>query len=168
MAIIAPDLAVIRFGQPFPQIDAPFTHHERDPEGNVTGDGLINQIWLQLLIQLWNRTGAAQGGSITDIENYSLSEESSASDVDARQNAELAALIQESVQVEIAKLGLDFAAQPQLDPLTALLFDSPPPASESSSPSSSDTSWVPTVDGSEPPVFITDGAGNLIFTAYTP
>lgn len=32
----------------------------------------------------------------------------------------------------------------------------------------SDTSWVPLVDGSEPPAFITDGAGNLIFTAYTP
>jgi hypothetical protein len=29
-------------------------------------------------------------------------------------------------------------------------------------------SWVPTVDGSEPPVFITDGAGVLIFTSYTP
>jgi hypothetical protein len=29
-------------------------------------------------------------------------------------------------------------------------------------------SWVPTVDGSEPPVFITDGAGVLIFTFYMP
>jgi len=29
-------------------------------------------------------------------------------------------------------------------------------------------SWVPTVDGSEPPNFITDGAGTLIFVPYTP
>ena len=29
-------------------------------------------------------------------------------------------------------------------------------------------SWLPLVDGSEPPVFITDGAGHLITVAYTP
>lgn len=29
-------------------------------------------------------------------------------------------------------------------------------------------SWVPSVDGAEPPGFITDGAGNLIFVAYGP
>lgn len=28
--------------------------------------------------------------------------------------------------------------------------------------------WVPLVDGSEPPNFITDGAGNLIFVWYSP
>lgn len=28
--------------------------------------------------------------------------------------------------------------------------------------------WVPSVDGSEPPNFITDGAGNLIFVWYQP
>lgn len=27
-------------------------------------------------------------------------------------------------------------------------------------------SWVPMVTGAEPPVFVTDGAGNLIFVAY--
>lgn len=27
-------------------------------------------------------------------------------------------------------------------------------------------SWIPLVDGSEPPVFITDGAGVLILVAY--
>lgn len=29
-------------------------------------------------------------------------------------------------------------------------------------------SWVPLTDGAEPPGFITDGAGNLIFVSYTP
>lgn len=28
------------------------------------------------------------------------------------------------------------------------------------------SSWIPLVDGSEPPVFITDGAGHLILVAY--
>jgi hypothetical protein len=28
------------------------------------------------------------------------------------------------------------------------------------------SSWVPMVTGAEPPVFVTDGAGNLIFVAY--
>lgn len=33
---------------------------------------------------------------------------------------------------------------------------------------SAPSSWIPLVDGSEPPNFITDGAGNLILVAYTP
>lgn len=28
------------------------------------------------------------------------------------------------------------------------------------------STWVPLTDGAEPPGFITDGAGNLIFVAY--
>lgn len=43
--------------QGFPNINAPFV----DPERR----GQINQAWLQLLINLWNRTGAAQGGATT-------------------------------------------------------------------------------------------------------
>ena len=52
--------------------------------------------------------------------------------------------------------------------LEVLVFGARRAESASSSSSSSDTSWVPLVDGSEPPNFITDGAGNLIFVAYTP
>lgn len=32
----------------------------------------------------------------------------------------------------------------------------------------SDGTWIPMVDGAEPPGFITDGAGQLIVVAYTP
>lgn len=34
--------------------------------------------------------------------------------------------------------------------------------------SSTNTSWLPLVSGSEPPAFITDGAGRLVTIAYTP
>lgn len=43
-----------------------------------------------------------------------------------------------------------------------------PGESTSSSSSSSSASWIPLVDGSEPPNFITDGAGVLILVAHTP
>lgn len=40
-------------------------------------------------------------------------------------------------------------------------------ASNGTSPASN-TAWVPTVNGAEPPSLITDGAGQLIFGAYVP
>ena len=43
--------------QGFPKIAAPF----------VNDDGTINQVWLQLLITLWNRTGGGPGENIEDV-----------------------------------------------------------------------------------------------------
>jgi len=43
--------------QGFPKIAAPF----------VNDDGTINQVWLQLLITLWNRTGGAPGENVEDV-----------------------------------------------------------------------------------------------------
>ena len=41
-------------------------------------------------------------------------------------------------------------------------------ASSDDAADDTDHSWIPLVDGSEPPVFITDGAGSLMLVAYTP
>jgi len=55
---------------------------------------------------------------------------------------------------EFASFGLSKVALDYLDGLT--------------NDTNTDNSWVPLVDGSEPPNFITDGAGGLIFVAYEP
>jgi len=44
---------------PFPRIDVPLV----DPD-----TGLINKHWIDFLRALWERTGAAYGGSITETE----------------------------------------------------------------------------------------------------
>lgn len=49
--------------QGFPQITAPLV----DPN-----TGNIQQVWLQLLINLWNRTGGGSGGMSGPITNVSI------------------------------------------------------------------------------------------------
>jgi hypothetical protein len=49
-------MSVAETQQGFPKISAPLCNN----------DLTINQIWLQLLITLWNRTGAGQGASTLD------------------------------------------------------------------------------------------------------
>lgn len=156
-----------RLSNPFPQIPAPFV----DP-----ATGVINQIWLQLLIALWERTGGASGGggSTTDIFNYVVGEPSLAPPRENAEAGELGLLGQPpsasmiiAIKEEIARQLLLVSKPPVIDPLMALLF------STHSAPASGDASdccasWVPLVDGAEPPGFITDGAGNLVFIAFGP
>lgn len=54
--MVFPVNAVTNLSQGFPQIKAPF----------VNTDDTINQVWLQLLIALWNRTGLGPGASTPD------------------------------------------------------------------------------------------------------
>jgi microcystin-dependent protein len=53
--------------QPFPNINAPIAQVGGvDADGKIIpgNTGRIGQVWLQLLISLWNRTGAAGGGGV--------------------------------------------------------------------------------------------------------
>lgn len=155
----------IALSQPFPQIPAPF----------VDEHGVINQTWLQLLITLWNRTGGSSGGggSTTDIFNYVIGEVSSPPPRENASAGELGLLGQPAsasliaaIREEIARQLLLVVKPPALDPMLALLFTSHPPSQ--SEDAGCCASWVPMVDGAEPPGFITDGAGNLVFVAYGP
>lgn len=112
LGIVNRTVSVRAMNQPFPQIYEPF----------VKGNGVINQSWLQLLIALWNRTGYAPGASSEDALNLASTSSDELSVAGAEQNAILAAFIQDSVQAEIIRLGLEQQFAPRSDPLEALLF----------------------------------------------
>jgi len=57
--------SITKIDQGFPKIKAPF----------INSDGTINQIWLQLLISLWNRTGLGPGVSTADAIAFATMQE---------------------------------------------------------------------------------------------
>jgi hypothetical protein len=56
----------------------------------------------------------------------------------------------------------------RVEQIAILAYASAPSAGSGSGGSSSTGSWIPLTDGSEPPNFITDGAGSLILVWYDP
>lgn len=115
MVCIVPTPVILptKISAPFPQITQPFV---------AEGTAIINQAWLQLLIAMWNRTGEAPGVDSTEILMFSTMNESSSDSALAQHNAELGLLVQDLVQKEIQRLGLDSAPSGARDPLEALLF----------------------------------------------
>lgn len=135
----------------FPQITAPFTKNY-DIDGNVVGYGMIERIWLQLLIALWQRTGAAPGADTIEALIVAYANE---------QDFVTSSQLLQQIDSAIAGIGIP-------NPLLALLAMDASGSGTATPVDVDDTSWVPLVDGSEPPNFITDGAGKLIFVSYTP
>ncbi len=82
--------------------------------------GVVNQLWLQLLIALWNRTGNAPGGSIIDVINYFVG-----LDGEAASAAETAA------SLDAAIMALTQAQQSQIDEAIARHFLLNPPPVDS-------------------------------------
>lgn len=136
--------------QGFPNTSLPF----------VDRTGVIQQAWLQLLIQLWNRTGGAQGVSAADIvvqnalANFQPDFQNTSSEL----------------QLPLPSFSQDSSFGSDENKLFALMLLSS--LSQNDNVSNQGTSWVPLVSGSyisaystEQPVFITDGAGELILVA---
>ena len=107
---------------PFPQIYAPFVNIE---------NGIITRAWFELLLRLWNRTGAASGGggSTTDIFNYVIADEQLPTERENASAGELGLLgldgLQAAIIEEVSRQLLLLGSPPQSDPLASLLFETP-------------------------------------------
>lgn len=112
------------FSQPFPSLPAPLAE-VRDLNGQIIGKAYIEQIWLQLLIALWTRTGGAVGLSI-ELILLAVATESEGLNASPGETA-LQTMLIGVVQDEIAKLGLTASEQSAIaqSPLLGLLLDGP-------------------------------------------
>jgi hypothetical protein len=134
--------------QGFPNVSAPLVNRK----------GEIEQAWLQLLIQLWNRTGGAQGINSADILIQQIINET---EPNVTNNDTT------SLQLPFPS-GISSESFSDEDKLFALMLFGGL-GSQTNEMVSTNSSWIPLVSGSyisayttEQPVFITDGAGQLI------
>ena len=147
--------------QGFPLWNQPFTYART---------GLITQAWRQFLLTLWSRSGGSSD-VIVDLELLGAIPGGPAVDAAARKMAEDAFLMallpkpdSEGDPLEVQWEGVAVDSD-----VTTLNFTGSSVAVTQTSPGiveANVTSWIPLVDGAEPPVFITDGAGVLILVAY--
>jgi hypothetical protein len=151
--------SISKTDQGFPNIKAPF----------INSDGSINQIWLQLLITLWNRTGLGPGVSTADALHLATMQENRQPDSSfIESQALMGADINNQISLEaLAEALIPFLAvraEPTAESLDSTLFDVIGAGSSSSPPVTTQIPvFAPAVTGELPgPTLIANVDGTCV------